>query len=132
MSIWLICYLLFLHWMADFVLQSDFIAQNKSKSNTILFYHCLVYAGIFTLFTLNPLYGGLLGLIHFPVDYITSRLNSKMFSKWFAYIKEETHDPYQKPPTLHNFFVSIGFDQFIHVITIFYVWDFLRGATHVQ
>ena len=116
MSIWLICYLLFIHWMVDFVFQSDSVAKNKSSSNTVLLYHCLMYGIVFALFTVNALYGFLLGLIHFPVDYITSRINKKLYASG----------------RIHAFFVSIGFDQLLHFLTIFIVWGYLRGAGHVQ
>lgn len=111
MDIYLIIYLLFVHWVADFVCQSDYMAKEKSKNNLILFYHCLVYGFAFSIYTLNPLYGLILGLIHFPVDYITSRLNSKLYAKG----------------DIHNFFVSVGFDQFIHFATIILVWNYLHG-----
>lgn len=102
MNIGLIIYLLFLHWLADFVLQSDYIAQNKSKNNKALSFHCVVYYLVFLFGTLNFWFALGLGLIHFPVDYITSRLNAKLY----------------KAGKNHEFFVSIGFDQFIHMVTI--------------
>lgn len=102
MNIGMIIYLLFVHWMADFVGQSDNMAKEKSKNNVILFEHCLIYGTIFTICTMNPLFGYLLGLIHFPVDYITSRINAKLY----------------KAGKNHEFFVSIGFDQWIHFATI--------------
>ena len=50
-----------------------------------------------------------LGLIHFPVDYVTSRLNSKLY----------------QAGKNHEFFVSIGFDQWIHFATILLVGEAL-------
>ena len=109
MDINFIIYLLFVHWLADFVLQSDRIAKEKSSNNLMLFYHCLIYGTMFAGATIMANYGvkglwyGLLiGLIHFPVDYVTSRLNSKFY----------------KAGKNHEFFVSIGFDQWIHFVTI--------------
>lgn len=97
-----IIYLLFLHWMADFVCQPDVIAQNKSKDNLALAFHCAIYSSIFILGTFNFVFAMLLGLLHFPVDYVTSRINSKLYAEG----------------KIHNFFVSIGFDQWIHFVTI--------------
>ena len=36
--------LMWLHFFADFVLQSDYVATNKSKNNKILTLHCLIYS----------------------------------------------------------------------------------------
>ena len=102
MDIYLIIYLLFLHWVADFLWQSDYVAQNKSKSNKVLAFHCFLYGLFFIVGTMNIKFGLILGLIHFPVDYVTSRLNSKLY----------------KAGKNHEFFVSIGFDQWIHFVTI--------------
>ncbi len=103
MNTGLIIWFLFLHWIADFVLQTDDIAKLKSKNNFALGFHCIAYASVFIVGTLNFNYGLLLGLIHFPADYVTSRLNSRLY----------------KAGKNHKFFVSIGFDQLIHFITIF-------------
>ena len=91
----LIIYLLFIHWIADFVCQSDEMAKKKSTSNLFLFYHCFMYGIMFIGLPIlmniwEPLFGILLGLIHFPVDYITSRINAKLYAKG----------------DIHNFFVK--------------------------
>lgn len=109
MTINFIIYLLFIHWLVDFVFQSDRIAKNKSKSNKVLFEHCTIYGIIFAVATFNFEFGLLLGLIHFPVDYVTSRLNSKLY----------------QAGKNHEFFVSIGFDQWIHFATILLVGEAL-------
>ena len=109
MNTGLIIYLLFIHWIADFVLQTDRMAKEKSSNNLMLFYHCFMYAILFAGATImynygteGILFGALLGLIHFPIDYITSRINKRLYKKG----------------DIHNFFVSIGFDQLLHMITI--------------
>lgn len=98
----IVVWLLFIHWVADFVFQSDWMAKNKSKSNDALLIHCFAYGAVIGVMTLNPLFGLINGTIHFPVDYVTSRINSKL---WEA-------------KQVHWFFVSIGFDQFIHFVTL--------------
>ncbi len=110
MNIYLIIYLLFCHWLADFVLQSHHQATNKSKSNKVLAFHCYIYGGTLGIMTLNPLFGLFNGLIHFPVDYVTSRVNARLWEK----------------KDIHNFFVSIGFDQLIHFVTIILLWNYLN------
>ncbi len=105
MEINLIIYLLFVHWISDFVCQSQEIAKEKSKNNIILYGHCCLYAFIFAFASLNPLYGVVLGAIHFPVDYVTSRISKKLYEKG----------------DIHKFFVCVGLDQFIHMATIILV-----------
>ena len=105
----LIIYLLFTHWVADFVFQSDWQAQNKSKNNKALGLHCLIYGVTVATMTLNPFFGLINGLIHFPVDYITSRINSKLWAE----------------KKVHYFFVSVGWDQFLHFCTLILTWNYL-------
>lgn len=106
--------LLFIHWFADFVLQTHWQASNKSKNNVALATHVLVYT-ICLFFTVpfifassEPLFNKWLyfiflnGILHFITDYFTSRASSKLYAKqdW------------------HNFFVVVGFDQLIHQFTL--------------
>lgn len=98
----LIIYLLFIHWIADFVFQSDWMAKEKAKHMDALMIHCLVYGLTFSVMTLNPLYGFRLFVVHVFVDFITSRINSHLY----------------QAGKVHWFFVSLGFDQFIHFVTI--------------
>lgn len=99
---------LFVHWLADFVMQSDWMAKNKSTSNKALAAHGLSYWYVFTAM-LYPtfgnkalLYSTVNAMIHMGVDYFTSRLNKKL---WGA-------------GKVHEFFVSVGFDQFLHYVTL--------------
>lgn len=112
MKIEIIIWLLFAHWVADFVFQSDFVAQNKSKSNKVLIGHCLIYGGtigsIMNFIHMSWFWVPVM-LLHFPVDYITSRINSKLWAD----------------KKVHWFFVSVGFDQFIHFVTLIVCWRFL-------
>lgn len=110
MSNSLIIYILFVHWLADFVLQSHWQAINKSKSNKALGIHCLIYGGVLGIMLLNPWYGLINGLIHFPVDYVTSRINAKLYKKG----------------DIHNFFVMVGLDQFIHFVTLILTYEYCQ------
>lgn len=90
-------YLLSVHFIADFVFQTNEMAVNKSKSNYYLSLHVMVYS--LTLFFLlmpfvlyrsfnnaTPDLGILFitfvlinGLLHYVTDYVTSRLNAFLY-----------------------------------------------------
>jgi hypothetical protein len=108
--IWQFLALLATHWVADFVLQTHWQAQNKSKNNVALFRHVLIYTAIIGVsagLMFGPgiewfLFVWLNFVLHFATDYYTSRWSSKLYAKqdW------------------HNFFVVIGLDQLIHQVTL--------------
>ena len=93
----IIILVLFLHWFGDFVLQSNDMAMNKSKSIKWLSIHCLVYT--LTLCICGIPFAIVNGISHWCIDYCTSKITSKL---WLDGDR-------------HNFFVMIGFDQFLHV-----------------
>jgi hypothetical protein len=116
MMIRFILLLLFLHWVTDFFLQSDAMALQKSENNKVLGKHCLIYS--FPLSLLFLFWGletagiafGALFISHFAIDYVTARLNKKF---WLNNKR-------------HEFFVMIGFDQFLHymvlLLLVLYLW----------
>lgn len=117
MEVKTIIWLLFAHWIADFVCQSDWMAQNKSKDFMALFIHCSVYTAIVWGFSIllnnsHPItykFPMWIFLGHIATDAITSRINSKL---WAA-------------KKVHWFFVSVGFDQWIHFVTLILVYKYL-------
>lgn len=90
--------IIWLHFIADFILQTDYMAVNKSKSNRVLLGHALCYASPFILIV-GIKYGLLNGLLHFGTDYISSRVTSNLWSKGDR----------------RNFFIVIGLDQAVHL-----------------
>ena len=103
--------LIFAHWLGDWALQSDRMALGKSKSWLILLEHVSVVSLILLLwflwfFAFDPTvhlvdwfkWVGLNFAAHLITDALTSRLNARL---WQAEQR-------------HYFFVSIGFDQFLH------------------
>lgn len=135
-----------IHWFADFVIQTDKQAKGKSKNWKDLLSHTFTYSITFfgLLSFLNPLFN--IGLTfyfgfyfflitficHTITDYFTSRLNSKLFPKFFelkmsnnAYVDNEIIAFPKSKFKLHNFFVSIGFDQVLHYIQLFLTFYFL-------
>ena len=109
--------ILFLHWVADFVFQTDKMAQGKSKNWADLLSHTVVYMGAFIPFMVITMgaNGILFCLITFVVhtiqDYFTSRLNSRLW----------------KEGKIHYFFVSIGFDQFLHFSQLLLTYKLLTN-----
>lgn len=91
---------LFVHFIADFVLQSDWMAINKSKRWDALAVHCLVYAACWLW--LDPRFVALTFALHFVTDAVTSRITSYLW----------------KREQRHWFFVVIGFDQVLHYVAL--------------
>lgn len=103
-----------IHWIADFVLQTDWQAKNKSKSNWALTKHVATYTLCLTFFALYfimykdegfpwIMWVSLNAALHFVTDYCTSRINSYLWAKG----------------RVHDFFVCVGFDQLIHYTCLF-------------
>lgn len=102
--------LLTTHFVADFVLQTDWMAQNKSKRWDALALHVGVYTFAFVPVTLYLLgntpqatqFLALTGALHFVTDAITSRINSRLWAE----------------KRVHAFFVGIGADQLSHAYAL--------------
>jgi hypothetical protein len=93
------------HFIDDFILQSDEMAINKSTSLKWLTIHSIVYGipiSIIAYDLVGLQFGIFNTLAHFLVDFFSSRMTS---SFW-------------KSGNRHWFFVTIGFDQLIHITTI--------------
>lgn len=119
-NIWVVVIILFLHWVGDFVLQTDSMAKNKSKDDIVLFCHSYFYSIIF-LFPCVVywcLFGSPMILILVPItivchgvqDYFTSRLNARLW----------------KEGRTHAFFVSMGFDQLLHFAQLLITFQILK------
>ena len=136
--------LLAVHTFADFRLQSDDMAVNKSKSNYWLTLHVLVYTATFIL------YGRLVGwdwetvgwfalitfITHFLTDYVTSRLGRRVFPwipQTWTVLEEATgkdvgvyldHEG-RNGRSRNRFFSVLGADQLIHFFTLAVTYKWL-------
>lgn len=100
MSLELICLVLFLHYVGDFIFQTTWQATNKSKNWKALAAHVSIYT--LTLLILGPLYALLNGTLHFLTDAATSRISSKCYQS----------------NNMKGFWITIGADQFIHAVCL--------------
>lgn len=111
-SLSIILLILAMHFVADFILQSDWMAVNKSKNWLALGSHVLIYGAALMLFTGFAAIGWVIvnAILHFATDAITSRINAKLWAE----------------KKVGLFFIGIGADQFLHYACLFstFVWFF--------
>jgi membrane-bound metal-dependent hydrolase YbcI (DUF457 family) len=105
--------LVWIHFVADFLLQTDKMATNKSKSNKWLGIHCLVYSTPFLVFGWR--FALVTLCLHLVTDYFTSRGTSYLWKREMR----------------HWFFSLIGFDQAIHLTTLILTYHFLLAKNLV-
>ena len=123
MSLFEIFSIIIIHFIADFVLQTDEQAKTKSSDNYSLLLHTISYSG-FWLFigfiiamttdielvqTKTFVFVLITFICHTITDYFTSRLNKKLWES----------------NQVHNFFVGIGFDQVLHYIQLFLTYYYI-------
>lgn len=97
-------FILAVHFIADFIFQTDEMAKNKSTSNYWLGKHILVYTAF--LLPFGIMYALVNGILHFMTDYVSSRASKRQWDQG----------------NVHNFFVVVGADQFFHVMCL--VWTY--------
>ena len=101
--------LIWMHFIADFVLQSDKMANSKSSSNKWLLIHVSIYTLPFFWFGWQ--FAVINGVAHFMTDFVTARATSYLWKK------EERH----------WFFVVIGLDQALHMTALMLSYHYLIG-----
>ena len=107
MKIEIILLLVWTHFFGVFIIQSDKMAQNKSKSCYWLLLHVIAYSIPFVFF--GWLFAAINWVANFITDYVSSRITSKLWEK-----KE-----------VHWFFVFIGFNQALHITTLILTYKYL-------
>jgi hypothetical protein len=100
-SLKIIILIAFIHWIADFILQSNKMSQEKSHSLKWLSIHVAIYTIPWLIFSFT--YAVINGVLRWAIDFNTSKLTHKLWDKKEA----------------HWFFAVIGFDQFLHFACLF-------------
>lgn len=95
-----LCLLIIFHFVGDFLLQSDEMAIKKSSNNKWLLIHGCMYGWLFIYFGI--LFAVVNTVAHLITDYFSSRATSMLY----------------KAGQRHWFFVVIGLDQMIHLLTL--------------
>lgn len=140
--------ILIIHWISDFILQTDKQAKGKSKNWNDLLSHTGIYSifwsipMIFLLYNENSIKWWLsiscfiliTFITHTITDYFTSRLNNKLWFNVENYKKLKAEDKnnqeyYDKriAKNTHNFFVSVGFDQVLHYVQLLLTYWYLTS-----
>lgn len=123
MSAVIIIYILAVHWVGDFIMQTDWQATNKHKDWYALTQHVLRYTATWIVGTLGLIIAGydvpmlailLIGFTHWITDYFTSKVSRQLS------IAAKYHGSYR------GFFVWIGFDQLLHYAQIFAILRILN------
>ena len=118
-------YILFLHFIGDFLFQSRRIAENKSTQFTVMIHHCLIIMGVFGfgLFNVIPDFNKWMSFIlaAFGTHYLQDTFVWRYY-KWLMterYRSEVDKFEYWKDS---GFWSTIGFDQMLHIMTLYFLW----------
>jgi membrane-bound acyltransferase YfiQ involved in biofilm formation len=113
----IICYILILHYVGDWLLQTRKIAEGKSSSITILSHHVTLYTLTIFVGIIVPLlllgastdtmhlltqWIFLNGVLHWITDYFTSKMTKKYYTSG----------------NMKKFWHTVGLDQLIHAVTL--------------
>ena len=120
MSIQIFIFILLIHFLADFGLQTHEQAIGKGEGHDIfnkqLFYHVAIYSliwliasSIFLSWSNVLIFTSITFVCHYTTDFITSRVGK----------------PYWAKQDMHNGFVNVGFDQLLHYIQLILTFKYL-------
>lgn len=107
------------HFLADFCLQTNKQAEQKSTDEEQLKWHVATYSGVWLFMSycllgkvaLSIIFAVVTFFCHYVTDYFSSRIGK----------------PYWEKKDYHNGFVIVGVDQFLHYIQLIGLYVILRG-----
>jgi hypothetical protein len=108
-SVNVVLLLLAIHWFADFILQTRWMAMGKSKSWRPLTIHVVIYSLCFLPFGI--VYALLNGALHWITDFFSSRLSSDYWSS----------------NRTKAFWTVIGLDQLAHASALIGTYHWLNA-----
>ena len=126
--------IILIHYIADFVLQDENWAINKSKSFGALISHTAIYSSFWVLpiiflfpdnwswqnYVINAwLFAFITFICHTAIDYVTSKITSKLHKE----------GKFGSPIPNFGFFSVIGFDQVLHYAHLFITFEILSNIT---
>ena len=125
MTQWMMLFVM--HFVGDFVVQTDWQAKNKARNLDALLRHVVTYTVALSPWAFfvatgmpEPLYWLALNMVaHAATDAVTSQ-----GTRYFSRADRVAFDT-DSPPDWHNFFVVVGADQCIHYCTLVGLWFWL-------
>ena len=119
-NIFIVLGILLLHFIGDFLFQTDESRQNKSKDNGALFEHIFTYTTLFwfaaVIYMMNTgnakmlLFAPITFVCHFCTDYVTSRITKKLHEKG----------------DIRGLFDTVAFDQYLHAAQLLLTFLILK------
>lgn len=127
MNLLLIFFVCFSHWIGDFVLQDTTKKSRKKikyKNLKHIIPHTLLYTSILTIlvnvlqifYVINSIYY-LSFLYFFLITYLTHFFTDLYVTKYGQILLKRNHR--------HHYVMLIGFDYFVHIVTLFATINFL-------
>lgn len=117
MEISIFIFIILIHFLADFGLQTHQQATLKNSDNKYLFYHVGVYSLVWLISLLSCGIDIITAIefsfITFVIHYLTDWVTSKIVK------------PFWEKQDFHNVFVVVGFDQILHYIQLVYTLKLL-------
>ena len=118
-SIPLFFYILFLHYLGDFVLQPYWMSVQKSESYKVLFYHIFIYSltiyiGLLLVVDIKYAikFSIISGVLHYFIDFFTSKIISD--NSLDLELDPDEKKPMYKRLKLWAPITLLGFDQLLH------------------
>ena len=118
-SIGLFAYILFLHYLGDYIFQPYSMSVQKSENHMMLLYHTIIYSITIYLGLLFVVgvkeaitFAVITFLAHYVVDFVTSKVISDNSSE--LRLDPDSSKPIHKRLKLWGPISLLGFDQLLH------------------
>lgn len=109
--------ILVVHFLADFVLQTDWQVKNKNNNFKALISHTLTYSLVWFAMSFVILENTISSVIFAIITFVTHTITDNITSKYVKYF-------FDKKDT-HNGFKIIGFDQILHYLQLYLTFKIL-------